>query len=68
MGIRQRILDRDGYTCASCKRVFRPLRLEVDHIIPLHLGGTEIDENRQTLCIQCHKIKSGSEERNRQNG
>jgi 5-methylcytosine-specific restriction endonuclease McrA len=45
--IRKRILLRDLYTCQVCG--FISTNLEVDHIIPLHLGGPESDYNRQSL-------------------
>lgn len=35
---------------------------EVDHIIPLRLGGAKFDfENLQSLCKSCHARKSGKE-------
>lgn len=61
--IRDRILLRDEYTCQRCGCV--SVNLEVDHIIPLHLGGADSDENRQSLCHDCHAIKSAEEERGR---
>ena len=61
--IRERILLRDGYTCRACGRV--SVDLVVDHIIPLHLGGAESDENRQALCRACHDLKSEREEKER---
>jgi len=61
--IRDRILLRDEYTCRKCGHVSS--RLEVDHIVPLHLGGVESDSNRQALCKRCHKIKSDREESGR---
>ena len=45
--IRKRILLRDRYTCQVCGRV--GLDLEIDHIVPLYLGGAESDENRWLL-------------------
>lgn len=57
--IRNRILLRDEYTCQKCGIV--SWHLEVDHIAPLHLGGTECDENRQTLCKKCHDEKTKQE-------
>jgi 5-methylcytosine-specific restriction protein A len=61
--IRERILLRDLYTCRRCGRVGTDL--VVDHIIPLHLSGREVDENRQLLCAACHAEKSEREERER---
>lgn len=45
--IRKRIGLRDLYSCADCGRV--TVDGEVDHVVPLHLGGAESDENRQWL-------------------
>lgn len=61
--IRQRIMLRDQYTCRVCGRV--TIHGEVDHIVPLYAGGTESDENRQWLCIDCHRVKSEREEMER---
>jgi 5-methylcytosine-specific restriction endonuclease McrA len=46
-GIRQRISSRDEYVCQICGRV--TAHGQVDHKTPLHLGGSESDENRQWL-------------------
>ena len=62
--IRDRILLRDEYTCRKCGRV--TVDLEVDHIVPLHLGGRESDENRQCLCpTPCHSDKTEGEAKER---
>lgn len=61
--IREDVGLRDGYTCKRCGRV--TAKGQVDHIVPLHLGGQESDSNRQWLCIRCHDIKSKKEEKNR---
>lgn len=62
--IRERIMLRDEYTCQICGRA--TVDGEVDHKIPLHLGGAESDENRQWLCKEpCHREKSEREERER---
>lgn len=61
--IRERIGLRDEYTCRACGRV--TVDGEVDHEIPLHLGGQESDENRQWICHDCHRRKSEQEEKER---
>ena len=61
--IRERIAIRDDYSCRQCGRV--TVHGEVDHKVPLHLGGAESDENRQWLCPECHARKSEREERER---
>lgn len=60
--LRPRILAKnDGY-CVHCTRAgrVRPA-VEVDHIVPKHLGGTNAEANLQGLCSACHKIKTQKE-------
>lgn len=49
--------------CAECKKrgVVRASD-EIDHIIPLGMGGTDSDDNVQGLCTDCHALKSASED------
>ena len=61
--IRDRILLRDEYTCRKCGRV--TVDGEVDHIVPLVLGGSSADSNLQYLCRPCHQVKSLGEEKER---
>ena len=51
-------LDRDGWACVKCSRYWP---LQVDHIKPRSLGGTNDLENLQTLCSPCHQIKHQGE-------
>ena len=37
------------------------LATELDHVLPLHQGGTDTVGNRQGLCAQCHLEKSKTE-------
>jgi hypothetical protein len=57
------ILERDDYTCQCCGDTEE--RLQVDHVIPIHLGGTKDLSNGQSLCVPCHKSKSAAEQRQR---
>ena len=69
VAIRARILRRDCGLCAQCKRAGRlTLAVEVDHITPLHLGGTDADSNLEATCIPCHRIKSADEANDRATG
>lgn len=45
--------------CAHCERKgFVTLAQQVDHILPLHKGGTDDANNLQGLCNACHDAKS----------
>ncbi|MBW2647107.1 MAG: HNH endonuclease [Deltaproteobacteria bacterium] len=64
MKIIQRIGERDGYKCQVCGKLC--VDGEVDHKWPLHLGGTESDENRQWICREpCHRLKTEKEAKER---
>ena len=56
---RQEIAERDGYRCRMCGRL--TTRYEIDHVVPLHLGGRDDNDNKQLLCVPCHEIKSKGE-------
>lgn len=62
---RQRILKRDRYTCAACGgRRCGNSPLEVDHLIPQAEGGSDADENLQSLGAHpCHSDKTREEQR-----
>lgn len=65
----------DGMTCRSggvgttnfplgnryCVVLWRSV-LELDHRIPLHIGGSNDIENLWLLCGQCHQRKTSSEQ------
>jgi 5-methylcytosine-specific restriction protein A len=55
--IRERILRRDGYTCQKCGD--SESQLHIDHIVPKRLGGSDLEENLQTLCQMCNLQKGG---------
>ena len=71
-GMKQRILERDDYTCQICgiSRDFLDglcpglgdyLLLEIDHIESVARGGSGKDEdNLQVLCWRCNRKKGGS--------
>jgi len=57
---RQRILRRDKFRCIMCGQGSEDgAKLECDHRIPRSKGGTNEDENLQTVCAQCNKGKGG---------
>ncbi|MBK8745613.1 MAG: HNH endonuclease [Propionivibrio sp.] len=60
--IRKRILRRDEGLCQSCKRkgLYRPAKI-VDHIKPKFEGGTDDDDNLESVCKRCSDIKTAQE-------
>jgi HNH endonuclease len=66
----EKVFDRDGWRCKNC-RVRSPRYLrgtsdlrapELDHIIPLALGGDHDYDNVQLLCRKCNGAKGKLEE------
>jgi superfamily II DNA or RNA helicase len=51
-----KIKERDEYTCLCCGTTTRSF-LQVDHIDPRYLGGSNNPENLQTLCGECNNKK-----------
>lgn len=60
---RIRLYKLFGKKCNICKDT--ESEFELDHIVPLHLGGLDIDSNIQVLCTKCHLNKSALETKNR---
>ena len=61
--LRERILLRDASLCQPCKaRGHITLAVEVDHITPIHKGGTDAERNLQAICSACHKAKTAAEQ------
>lgn len=50
--VRQKVLERDNYTCQNCKTKIK--RLDIHHILPVRLGGADHYDNLITLCHSCH--------------
>lgn len=66
-GTAESFMWRKGGVCGSFvdgdlhQLVWRTSNLELDHIIPLHLGGSNECENLQLLCRECHRGKTTRE-------
>ena len=58
--LREKVFERDNYTCAICRRQFNKNYTMIgDHIIPIACGGDQWDINNiQTLCEVCNKEKT----------
>lgn len=55
--VRKYVYQRDNYQCKSCGKTQQEIILNVDHIIPLALGGSNDLSNLQTLCVICNTQK-----------
>lgn len=60
--MRRRLLEGEPL-CRHCRRKgLVRLAEELDHIVPLHLGGAVWDpRNLQPLCKRCHSVKTRKE-------
>ena len=47
-----KIMDRDGWKCYICGD--KSCALEVHHVVPVFLGGSNDDTNLVSLCHGCH--------------
>jgi len=64
------VFMRDGWRCQLCKRklksedkgTYKDVAPELDHIIPLSMGGEHSYRNTQCVCRRCN-IDKGNEER-----
>jgi 5-methylcytosine-specific restriction endonuclease McrA len=62
------VLERDNYICQICgiktrpdfKNQFHPKYPNLDHVVPLSLGGEHSRKNTQCLCRQCNIEKSNT--------
>ena len=55
---RARLLSANPLCCKCQEKGIVSIAREIDHIIPLHVGGPDTDDNTQNLCIPCHVAKT----------
>ena len=55
--LRFEILERDKFTCRYCGAKAPDVRLEIDHIRPVCLGGDNRKSNLVTSCSSCNNAK-----------
>lgn len=55
---RYTVLKAFGFRCARCQVSASDQELDIDHIVPVCVGGTNARANLQPLCEPCHVSKS----------
>ena len=58
--LRYEILRRDDHTCRYCGAGAPNVKLTVDHVLPIALGGSDEASNLVTACADCNAGKSSS--------
>jgi uncharacterized protein YozE (UPF0346 family) len=51
------VLRRDNFQCVLCGASGRDAKLEIDHIVPVSLGGSDDTGNLRCLCCKCNRGK-----------
>lgn len=58
--VRFAVLHRDNHACQYCGGTAPDVRLTIDHVIPVALGGTDDPSNLVTACDACNSGKTSS--------
>ncbi|MCF3125289.1 HNH endonuclease [Streptomyces arenae] len=59
--LRRLIQERGHAWCDWCLGDFPTDAVDVDHVRPLAMGGTDTSGNVQVLCRDCHQLKTATE-------
>ena len=58
--VREEVFRRQGGRCVACNA--SDLQAwDIDHIVPLFVGGADSRSNLQALCVPCHRTKTQRE-------
>ena len=58
--LRYEILRRDNHTCRYCGSAAPDVKLTVDHVLPVALGGSDDPTNLVAACADCNAGKTSS--------
>ena len=65
MTIRARWMREHPLCCRCEARGYARPATQLDHIVPLIDGGKDDESNYQSLCDECHKVKTADEAKGR---
>lgn len=58
--LRYEVLRRDNHACKYCGLAAPEVKLTVDHVVPIALGGSDEPSNLVAACADCNSGKSAS--------
>lgn len=58
---RERIWERFKRTCQMCFQPTDGRGFDLDHHIPLEIGGDDTEANLRPLCRPCHRLKTAGD-------
>lgn len=56
--VRLTIWRKHGMLCQMCRQPTDERGFDLDHHIPLEIGGDDTDDNLRPLCRPCHRLKT----------
>jgi 5-methylcytosine-specific restriction enzyme A len=56
--VRKAVWEKFNRACPTCKQPTDERGFELDHLIPLELGGEDAIPNLRPICTPCHRIKT----------
>lgn len=57
---RYEVLNRDNFTCRYCGQSAPDVKLHVDHVMPVALGGADTPDNLVAACMDCNAGKAST--------
>jgi 5-methylcytosine-specific restriction endonuclease McrA len=55
--MRLQIKESQNHQCGACQKDLTDI-FEIDHVVALQFGGTNLVDNLMALCCECHSKKS----------
>ena len=56
--LRAAVFQREGHKCAYCGKAGKPVKLELDHVLPKASGGVDRYDNLVVACHSCNQSKA----------